>query len=102
MNPYVVKIIENSRPNRYQRICLSIIHRGISRGKETTKDNFGYCEGHHIIPKSFRMGGEKDQENIVYLSAKEHIMVHRLMCKFFSGVLKTKSQKAFHAMCLSG
>jgi hypothetical protein len=34
----------------------------------------GYCERHHIIPRS--MGGTDDPENLVYLTASTHMYVH--------------------------
>ena len=38
-----------------------------------------YYEKHHIIPKS--MEGSNDIENIVSLTAKEHIIAHHLLAK---------------------
>lgn len=37
----------------------------------------GYKERHHIIPKS--LGGTDDEFNLVYLTAKEHYIVHLLL-----------------------
>jgi hypothetical protein len=53
------------------------------------------------VPKSFKLGGETDQSNIVFLTAKEHIMIHRLMCKFLTGEYRVKSLRAFFRMCYS-
>jgi hypothetical protein len=39
----------------------------------------GYCEKHHIIPKF--MGGDNSKENLVYLTAREHYIAHKLLMK---------------------
>lgn len=39
----------------------------------------GYVERHHIIPKS--MGGDDTNENLVWLTASEHLHVHLLLPK---------------------
>lgn len=41
----------------------------------------GYTENHHIWPKS--LGGGNEPENLVRLSAKAHLIAHRLLCKIF-------------------
>lgn len=40
------------------------------------------CEKHHILPKSFGLGGEKDPVNLVELSLREHFICHLLLPKF--------------------
>jgi len=93
-------IEELSLENKYFRIWVSIIKNAKKRAcdKIEAKNKIGYVEGHHIVPKSFDLGGETDPENIVYLSAKEHILIHRLMCKFVQNEYKVKSLRAFHCM----
>ena len=39
----------------------------------------GYGELHHIVPKC--LGGTDDEDNLVYLTAKEHYVAHQLLCK---------------------
>ena len=101
MNIYY-SIIENlSTKNKYYFWWDSIITRANKRAdtKKKAKKLLGYVESHHIVPKSYKMGGEKDKENLVHLTAKEHIMVHRLMCKFISCErLLVPTRKAFHCM----
>lgn len=41
----------------------------------------GYKEEHHIIPKSF--GGSNEPENLIYLTAREHFVVHRCLAKLY-------------------
>ena len=40
-----------------------------------------YFEKHHILPRSFRMGGETDKANLVNLTAREHLICHKLLVK---------------------
>jgi transposase len=100
MNIYINIIEELSLKNKYFYIWLSIIVNARKRAcnKIEAKNKIGYVEGHHIVPKSFDLGGDIDLENIVYLSAKEHILVHRLMCKFTQNEYRIKSLRAFHCM----
>lgn len=60
-----------------------------------------YYEAHHILPRS--LGGDgyvsqyKKHPNVVLLTAKEHFLAHRLLCKIFP---KSKSLRgAWWAMC---
>lgn len=55
-----------------------------------------YTEKHHIIPKC--LGGSNNEDNLVRLTAKEHFMVHMLLCKFTEGKVKQKMYYAFNAM----
>jgi len=57
----------------------------------------GYKEVHHILPKS--LGGSNDKSNLAELTAREHFLVHLLLCKFTVGQAKMKMSYAFHAMC---
>lgn len=43
----------------------------------------GYCETHHIIPKS--MGGCDVPENLVVLTAREHFIAHFFLAKIYGG-----------------
>ncbi len=62
----------------YQKIHDQIIERAKTRQLE------GYRERHHIIPKC--MGGNDDVTNLVYLTAREHFVVHKILCKIFPEV----------------
>lgn len=57
----------------YQYIYNQIVERAKYRKL------IGYKEKHHIVPKC--IGGNNDKENIVELTAKEHFICHRLLCK---------------------
>tara|TARA_R100001480_G_scaffold29376_3_gene39905 strand:+ start:38 stop:847 length:810 start_codon:yes stop_codon:yes gene_type:complete len=51
----------------------------IKRAKERTLE--GYSEKHHIIPKC--LGGTDDQDNLVHLTAREHFIIHKLLCEIY-------------------
>ncbi len=57
----------------------------------------GYSEKHHILPRS--LGGSDNKDNLVELTAKEHFIVHMLLCKFTVGQVKYKCLVAFDGMC---
>jgi hypothetical protein len=66
--------------NKYTRWYYNIIQRAKSR----TLPADVYIEKHHVIPKSF--GGEDTNENLVYLTAKEHFVCHLLLTKMTTGL----------------
>jgi len=59
----------------YQKIYNSLIERGKNRIL------VGYTEIHHIIPRC--MGGTKNLENLVKLTAREHYIAHKLLCEIY-------------------
>jgi hypothetical protein len=73
----------------YQRIYDSICQRAKDQLEERSfnrKTNLIYYEGHHIIPKC--MGGTGNSRNpydpnIVFLTAKEHFICHKLLCEIY-------------------
>jgi hypothetical protein len=67
----------------------------IARGKYRVLT--GYKEKHHIIPRC--LGGKDTKDNLAILTAREHFIVHLLLCKFTTGQTKMKMSYAFHAMC---
>jgi hypothetical protein len=56
-----------------------------------------YKEKHHILPRC--LGGNNKKENLVELTAKEHFIVHMLLCKFTTGNAYYKMLYAFKSMC---
>lgn len=58
----------------YKNIHDSLIGLAKSRRKPDC-----YCERHHVIPRS--MGGEDTVDNLVWLTAREHYVVHWLLYK---------------------
>jgi hypothetical protein len=71
----------------YVNICQSAKQRNLQKGCGT------YIEKHHIIPRSFGLGGEKDKSNLVYLTAKEHYIVHKLLTKMLLNADYTKKMR---------
>jgi hypothetical protein len=59
----------------YKKIYDQIIQKGLNRTLT------GYKERHHIIPRC--MGGTNDKTNLVYLTAREHFIVHKLLCEIY-------------------
>ena len=57
----------------YQRIYDQLIDRARTRKLK------GYKERHHIIPRC--LSGTDDKDNLVELTAKEHFLSHKLLCK---------------------
>jgi hypothetical protein len=58
----------------YQRIHDQIIAAARERGMPS-----GYCERHHVIPRS--MGGTNDATNLVRLTGREHYLIHWMLFK---------------------
>ena len=101
MNLYLEKIKNISFCNKYTNWYIDIIIKAQTRAntEEDAKTTIGYFERHHIIPKSFAMGGEKDPQNIVFLSGKEHFIVHILLPKMIiENTLKQKMSWAIVSM----
>ena len=59
----------------YQKIHDQIIERAKLRQLD------GYKERHHIIPRC--MGGTDDKNNLVDLTAREHFIIHKLLCEIY-------------------
>ncbi|CAL1778136.1 homing endonuclease [Tegunavirus sp. BRC001] len=51
----------------------------IKRAKERTLN--GYKEKHHIVPRC--VGGSDDEENLVYLTPREHYVAHQLLVHIY-------------------
>ena len=66
----------------------------IANGKNRVLDC--YKEKHHILPRC--LGGKDNKENLVELTAKEHFMVHMLLCKFTVSLARRSMLYAFKAM----
>lgn len=91
MNIYLLKIQEISLENKYTKWYINIILKALLRGNnlKIIKNKFDYIETHHILPKSFNLGGDTDLLNLTYLTAREHFIVHMLLPK----MLKDSSLK---------
>lgn len=78
----------------YKEKYYQIINTGLKEKPET-----GYYEGHHIVPKSICPLLKKSQNNIVYLTAKNHFLAHYYIWKWFKEELQEK--KWARSMCFA-
>lgn len=105
MNTYLEHTVQLALPNRYTKtyiaLCTKALERATTRKTaiEATQD---YVEAHHILPKSFKLGGIKDKGNLVYLTLREHFIIHLLLTKMFTGQNRFHMLAAFGMMCASG
>lgn len=76
----------NPNNSKYTIWYNKLIANAISR------DLDGYCEKHHIQPKS--LGGSDAKSNIVKLTAREHYIAHLLLTKMFDD-----SDTTFRMIC---
>ena len=84
MNIYLQQLVTISLPNKYTKWYCDIINQAIAR--DSTKD----IARHHILPRSFKLGGEKDKVNIAKLTNREHLICHKLLTRMVTGKLKSK------------
>jgi len=70
-------------PKLYDNLIERAKHRDLS----------GYCERHHIVPRS--MGGDNNKNNIVELTAREHFLAHWILWKIHRN---KQTAHAFFAM----
>ena len=77
----------------YQKIHDAIIERAKLEKRKKSKDV--YYERHHIIPRC--LDGTDDKTNLVLLTAREHFVIHKLLCKIYPD--NVKLQYALWAMC---
>jgi predicted phage tail protein len=64
----------------YLRIHDAIIDRAHNRTLT------GYVEKHHVIPRC--LGGTDDKANLVALTAREHFIIHKLLCEIYPNETK--------------
>ena len=83
-------MITSLEQSKYTKWYFQIIER--RRHSSPT----GYCEIHHIIPRS--LGGSNEKENLVKLTAREHFVVHLLLTKMFPSDIN-KTAKMVRAWC---
>lgn len=76
--------ITNNYTDKYYEIIKNAQNRlPIGSTRKQAKVLLTYTERHHIVPKS--MGGADSEENLVWLTAEEHLLVHILLPKIVSG-----------------
>lgn len=99
---YIDLIEQISLKNKYTKWYIRICSNSLGQNKQNQKKKHGYVEGHHILPKSFNLGGEKDKRNIVYLTAREHFVCHLLLTKMINDTgMRNKMICALHMLMYS-
>ena len=99
---YLAQLLHLSNSSKYSMWYYNIISRAISRAtaKKDAVVLLGAVERHHILPKSFKMGGDKDDANMAYLSLREHFIVHKLLMRMFSDPILTRKMR-YGFVCFS-
>lgn len=99
---YLTQLLQLSNGSKYAMWYYNIIDRAIARAI-TKKDAIallGTVERHHILPKSFKLGGDKDTANMVFLTPREHFIVHKLLMKMFEDPVLTRKMR-YGFVCFS-
>lgn len=78
MNTYLSQLVSIALPNKYTKWYIMLCESRLSH--PTVSE---YIERHHIVPKCFNVGGERDKLNIVAFTAREHFVAHWLLTKMF-------------------
>lgn len=82
--------------NKYSVWYFSIINKAKTRNWNKRNTSI-YLEKHHIIPRS--LGGLDNEDNLIYLTAREHYICHLLLPKFT--VNQNRSKMIFAFLCIS-
>lgn len=86
-----IKVKNNKYLKWYKNIITNTKYENRVKGEE-------YYESHHVIPKSLRKDLEKETNNLVLLTAREHFICHLLLPKFTFDEDMYKMLKAFEGM----
>lgn len=70
-------ILLGKTPENYNDSYNLLINSAKKRGLKKSNLNY-YTEVHHIIPKC--LGGSSEEDNLVLLTAEEHVVAHILLC----------------------
>lgn len=88
--------INNESTNQYYAIIENANKRcSGSYSRRVAKNILGYVERHHVIPKS--LGGTDNEDNLVWLTAAEHLQIHLLLVKM---VDNKESIRKMHAAAI--
>lgn len=85
-----LNLFPSPKNKRYLLKYISIIEKILQSRENIKRDGF---ERHHIIPKSF--GGSNRTENLIYLTCKEHFVIHHILHLAFGKGMT----RAFYFMC---
>ena len=79
---YFTILSEIAEHNKYYTWYLGICQ--LAKVRNLVKGNGKVLEKHHIIPRSFGLRGEKDLDNLVMLTPREHYIVHLVLARMFN------------------
>lgn len=93
MNYYIKYIKDIALVNKYTKWYILILENAINRPSNRTEciNIHGYVEAHHIVPKCICPTNEfkNDSNNLVFLTFREHLICHLLLCKMFNNINHT-------------
>lgn len=75
--------LNNSETEQYYQIVTNAQNEQRQKHKKNNP-NYVYYESHHILPRSIFPEFAKDKWNLVYLTAKEHLVCHQLLVKMIA------------------
>jgi hypothetical protein len=78
-----IDLIKNAQNKNYK-----------TRDEAKSKEPSGYVENHHIVPRS--IGGDNNKLNLIFLTAKEHFIAHKLLSEMFDN--KHFQEKMIYAL----
>lgn len=94
MNRYLKILVAEASATKYTRWYISLINKALARFPNPDE----YMEKHHILPKCFKLGGERETENLVRLTPREHLVVHQILPKMFAEDRRRRLLFAYWAM----
>lgn len=86
----------NNTNSWYSKVYKNLTESRKSRGLNK-KVLEGYYEKHHITPKC--LGGKDEAENLVLLTYREHVIVHKLLVKIYPHNKKLKKALTRMLIC---
>lgn len=69
----------------YIDLCENMLYRNFINKNDAKEQTNNYIETHHIIPRSVNTNFEKSKNNLLYCTAREHFILHKLLSKMFIG-----------------
>jgi hypothetical protein len=99
----IPKEFENFLQNKYTKYYVGIVQSIRDRGvvcKAEAKRLLGYVESHHIFPVSLYPELSKDKSNLIFCTAREHFLLHRLLGKMTVGKDHNKMLRAVCAFSM--
>jgi hypothetical protein len=84
----------------YIDLCENILLRNYINKKDAKEQTGEYIETHHIVPCSIDKTYEKSKDNLLYCTAREHFILHKLLSKMFIGENDIAHRKMLRAVTM--